>query len=355
MDTAGYRAKALAMLAFFLCFVCVSRSGVSTTFTEVDVKCPICGNAFEASVVTSTNTFGGQDTDFLERAMGFQPILIYPITCSKCYYTGHQSDFGEGVEIAEEDKARIRKGLKPLVEIKGDSKPEDIPAWARYDIPAWARYDLLAQRLKLMGEEKEAIADAYLSASWAVRLAAFEEPPFDDETKSRVQELFEKRWKSYQHDETENPAEQVVLIGRQLKETAARSTGDERLMAGLAAVFLLREHGENAEVKDVLAIIKSVMPEEQFEALKKELTESIALERRFQKQAAELFEEVAGAEEDKESKAVLTYLCGEIHRRLENWEQARKSFDGASKMAGPEWLPELIEKQQKLLPPPKAE
>ena len=35
-----------------------------TTMRPVEFKCPNCGNRFRAEVLTSTNNFGGQRTDF---------------------------------------------------------------------------------------------------------------------------------------------------------------------------------------------------------------------------------------------------------------------------------------------------
>ena len=61
--------------ALVLCLV-LSADAHATTMDRVAVKCPVCDAKVAALSIMSTNNFGGVDRDFLERAVGSQPILI---------------------------------------------------------------------------------------------------------------------------------------------------------------------------------------------------------------------------------------------------------------------------------------
>ena len=70
-----------------------------TTLQQIDLQCPICENRFRSQAVVSTNSFGGKRTDFHERAAGTQPLPYLIHTCSRCGYSGSESDLTEEADV----------------------------------------------------------------------------------------------------------------------------------------------------------------------------------------------------------------------------------------------------------------
>jgi uncharacterized protein (DUF2225 family) len=101
-----------------------------TTFREVDLNCPCCGNRFESSTWGSTNTLGQETTDLYQYARGYQPLPLYIHTCDRCGYTGYRDDFQE-TEISEKVKELIKEKLTPL------AMDEEAFPGQRYECAAW--------------------------------------------------------------------------------------------------------------------------------------------------------------------------------------------------------------------------
>jgi uncharacterized protein (DUF2225 family) len=64
-----------------------------TTTMEHSFTCPLCGNAFDTQLITSTNSFGPLHSDFYREASGAQPICLFVHTCPDCGFTGFEGDF----------------------------------------------------------------------------------------------------------------------------------------------------------------------------------------------------------------------------------------------------------------------
>ena len=319
-------------------------AGATTQETRTFV-CPVCDDAFDAPVIRSTNNFGGQDRDFLTRARGAQPVLIAPITCPTCAYSGYEDDFRGDVRIPAEVKERIRQGeaLTPRMLIATEEE--------RTFIPAWARYDLVAQTYALRGKDYKTLAEQFLSASWAVRLADDTLPALDAPTREALTEWVKAYWNDAAPLYETNASQLEVVVGRAFARKAETAQGRERLMAALAAVTVLRPHGENTEVLRVLRMLRGVMQPEAYAALNLAVSDSVARERAFQARAAALFENAVGTVANKQEKAVATYLCGELHRRLEHWDEARKFLDKCLRLKDcPAWLAEYARQQKARLP-----
>ncbi|MHC4168209.1 MAG: DUF2225 domain-containing protein [Planctomycetota bacterium] len=315
----------------------------ATTKRKSQFTCPVCENRFDGFVLSSTNTFGGQDRDFLTRARGDQPVLIYPKTCPECFYSGYPADFKSVSEVVKEQI--LRKGaLKPMHPISKEAES--------YEIPASVRYDLIAQTYRLIAKPEKTIAHQFLSASWATRMESA--LPLVISGKEVVTKL--RRWKRDQSKakaaaRRENPVLLQIQNARDYVETAKSSEGEVQLIAVLAAIETFRLYGENTEAENALPILNKIMPETQFSEFEKHLNESIARERHFQRKALLLFERVVQTEEDEKEKACLTYLCGELHRRLENWDKSRKYYIQCLQIEGrPSWLEKLVREQRELLP-----
>jgi hypothetical protein len=336
----------------------------------VEIVCPVCDTQFEASVLMSTNTFGGEDRDLLERAWGAQPVLIYPVTCPGCFYSGYTDDFGSEVKIARNVKELIleNKVLKPIVAI---SAGPDL-----LGTQAWVKYDLIAQTYQLLGKDGKTIADQFLRASWAVRVKEPFLPSLAAATAKKVREVIQNNWDREEALKGRNPALYEIALGKEFARKAQASDGNTGMLNALAAIELLRSHGENTAVEEVVPILKTVMAVEQYAELERGLRESISCERHFQTKAVALFEKVIETgevkqekerweyvvldsvsfkvieEEEKPQKAILTYLCGELHRRSEHWGKARYFYEKCAKMENlPEWLGRYVKEQKELLPP----
>jgi uncharacterized protein (DUF2225 family) len=321
-------------------FLVLSLTVQATTMKKIELDCPACDSKITAFTLMSTNTFGGQDSDFLSRASGDQPILIYPITCSACFYSGFQSDFDKAVKLTDEVKKKIKeeKVLVPCEKINEGEK-----------MPAWMKYDLIAQTYKLL--RKDGIAWIYIRASWAVRLSFYPIEYLDEKISAKAQEWSEANWLGDETDEKKNRAQSEVDIGMKYHEKAKTLKGDEQMYAEIVAILFLRPHGENTAVTETLGTIKKIMPEEQYNKFEKALTESISRERGFQKKAVALLEESLKTAEDNATKANEVYICGELNRRLENFSKAIKYYQDALKVKDcPDGLNDLIKEQIKLLP-----
>ena len=333
----------ILLAAIFLMAAAAPAS--ATTVEPVAQTCPACASKFEAMVIMSTNNFGGQDRDFLTRAGGNQPVLIYPVTCPNCYYSGYDRDFSPKTRLPDDLKDEITSGkaLKPLVPIEKDVQS--------HDIPAWVRYDLIAQTCALRGRDYETLANQYLSASWAVRLDTDPLSGVDEPVLNKVQAWVKENWDAELARQADNLSQNEILQAKAFAEKARAAEGQPRMLAALAAVQMLRDHGENTDVLCLLPLLQPLMEKQQYAELSRALLESIYRERSFQTRAVALLENAARLEKDAKKRSTLLYLCAELHRRLENWDQARSFFqDCAQSKAAPDWLPTYVKEQQALLP-----
>lgn len=315
----------------------------ATTKALVKFTCPICENKFESYVVLSTNNLGGQDSDFLSRARGDQPILLAPITCPICFYSGYRIDFDSDKKISKRVIEKIRNGkvLKPLVNISSTTKS--------YEIPGWVRYDLIAQTYKVLNKSKESIAEQFLAGSWAVRLETEPLEYLDKSTKNEIMKIIsigEER----SRNGIFNPVEEKISLAEEFEKKSNETKGNISTNYALAALILFRAHGENTKVEHLLRVLESRMEKNKFKEFYEYVIDSINRERYFQQNAVTLIELII-EEKKQEEKAIFTYLCGELYRRLGNWNRARDFFNKALELKDPpEWLPDLIKKQKKLLP-----
>jgi uncharacterized protein (DUF2225 family) len=323
---------------FFLAILFAAEKAWPTTTAPITVKCPVCGEKIDAKEVMSTNSFGGMDTDLLHRARGTQPLLIFPLVCTLCYYAGFQDDFNEKVTISEDFKKKMHNELKPPLPIRKDEKS--------FQVPAWVRYDLIAQRLNLAGKPAEDLANMYIRCVWAVRLEAdLSEMNFTKADYDRIEALVKQQgWE--QTDQQENDAEYEVELGLRLSGYVASAPEKDQRLVGLAAVRLLREHGENIPAIEALNHLKCVIPETQYKKIEKQLLDSIHLERSYQEKVLNLLEKIV-KNEKQENRGVLLYLCGEINRRWGRIPEAMAWYDQAATVGGPEDFVDLVKKQRK--------
>lgn len=121
-----------------------------TRIYHFQLRCPCCQRKFESRAWLSTNTAGGQATDFHIRAVGAQPLPLEIHTCPFCGFSGREDDYQRRMDPALRKK--IRERLTPLM------TKEEILAERRYEYAAWIA--------EWSGAPVATIADRYLRAAW---------------------------------------------------------------------------------------------------------------------------------------------------------------------------------------------
>ena len=327
----------------------------ATTMREEEVTCPVCDVAFKAYRISSTNSFGGQDTDFCVHARGTPPGPYTVWTCPKCYYSNFAGSFEAGV--SEESKEKILAELTPPWPIKEDMSQKDIPGWVKFD--------LLATVARWEGANEANVAGVYLQASWAARLelercfqplyedahtrGAFEDRDdvldligtvlYQDEAlRPRLEGFSEKvrgLWQEVSGGDLRsmNPKDLDMKVAQALLAEVA--TGElspvDSALQEFEAAALYRARGENGLAVPMLQRLQeSEVLFPPFRAVSRNMLESIEIERRFQREALETVEEAIekGLLKD-EALAVHQYLAGELLRRLEEPERAASWYQSA--------------------------
>ncbi len=306
----------------------------ATTFKEIEVQCPLDGTALRAKVINSTNNFGGQDRDFFRQA---EPFMLTATTCPTCLYSGTTADFqagpdGGGPEISDAVRRAVLE-RHALVVPDGGSIEEP-----------WVRLALAAQVADLRGDSPEDLGWARLQVSWAVRITdeTLQPKPFDDPAFLAIR----KR--------PENPAMLDLESAAWLTDPKRGALTRDR--ATLAA-SLLRVHGEHEALLALMPKLRAVMDPKTWPAQEAALRKSIERERDYQRQAQQAFEAALASgtpPANPEAPAVLTYLVGELSRRLGDDAKARLWLTRAPTISGaPAFLATYAKEQLARLPAAK--
>ena len=126
-----------------------------TTTTEYRFTCPLCGNMFNAQLITSTNSFGPLHSDFYREASGEQPICLFVHTCTNCGYTGFEGDFEPQAFSAEFGKL-VADNITP--EVKG------------HQIDVNGNYYLAALCAQWRGASAQELGRIYHMGAWCCRM-----------------------------------------------------------------------------------------------------------------------------------------------------------------------------------------
>lgn len=328
------RRSPLAPLALTLLAVLNGVGAVgATTTARVEVACPVCLATFTARQLMSSNSFGGQDTDFMTRARGHQPLLIAPILCLKCGYAGFLDEF---TQVGTPDQAgpTLPEALKKaILEEKRLTPRQPLPASGSYEeVPVWVRYDLIAQVYALRGAEPRSVARQYQNAAWVFR----HRPEvylhtLDDDQRAALQKALDEAFKGREGEINDkhdgNQATFEVEVAEGLLAAAKAEGAPADLGARLGAFLLLRLHGENASARAALDLVKPLLKPEQAADLEEHFTQDLALEREFQAKAAAGLVQAAETAAHPGEKAAMRYHAGELYRRLEQYDKARALFD----------------------------
>jgi len=325
------------LVASLLAFAAVSKqSAHATTLIQVEGQCPVCGRKLVVHKIASTNNFGGRDRDFCEHAAGEQPLMVTAHTCHHCLFSGYPEDFSR--EIRPEVKELILGGgaLQPAGDL---SRP-------------WVRHDLIAQRLVLEGAPAETLGEQYLQTSWAVRLdprGALGERAAglssDDHAWFRLQLLGGKF--VVQDGKDRAAIEMAEAASSHLAELPI----DRARTAALISARLLRARGENPILLALLPRLQHPFRPEEWQPIEQDIRGSIHIERRYQRLALGAFRRALSQPDSLsgERRAVLTYLSGELLRRLGDNEGAGHMFDEASAKEGaPDWVRQWSREQRGL-------
>ncbi|HMK47803.1 MAG TPA: DUF2225 domain-containing protein [Methanocella sp.] len=85
-----------------------------TTLQTHRFTCPLCGNMFDSTIITSTNTTGPMHSDMYREASGAQPICFFTHTCNNCGYSGFDGDF-QPQPFSTEFRRRVTENITPEV------------------------------------------------------------------------------------------------------------------------------------------------------------------------------------------------------------------------------------------------
>jgi uncharacterized protein (DUF2225 family) len=168
-----------------------------TTLRRIELTCPVCANTFASEAVLSTNSFGGKQTDFHERAAGAQPLPYLIHVCSRCGYAGGEHDFGDEAEVSPLLREFVWDELAPKVAGRGISGSE--------------KYECAAKVALWQGAEPRRIGDLYLRAAWC----CVDEGDVEAERYFRRHAawMFEDALASYDGVEREERAVLTYLVG----------------------------------------------------------------------------------------------------------------------------------------------
>jgi len=123
-----------------------------TTLTDIELACPVCEATFRSHAVASTNSFGGKRTDFHTRAAGTQPLPYFVHTCSRCGYSGTESDFGEEADVSPMLRERVWSELAPQIGGRPMTGSE--------------KYEAASKVAEWQGAEPRQLGEIFLRAAW---------------------------------------------------------------------------------------------------------------------------------------------------------------------------------------------
>ena len=194
------------LIIFGLPAVILATSSVTKEYT-----CPLDETKFEGSVVVSTNTFGGWDSDFCSYAIGDSPLGFYVQTCPKCLFSAGKDFFEYNAKLTDEEKKKLYEKLVPEVlhRLMIPSKPGKLTKIDKYDLAVKCSEVLYDKEIDQVG--------MLFNASWYARhevvsdlvapmARGLSKPP------KEVQEEVEKKLKQMNIDEKEGMVFAPIII-----------------------------------------------------------------------------------------------------------------------------------------------
>lgn len=291
--------------------------------TRYPLDCPVCGQNFVTVACTQSNTRGGIDRDLFARALGPQPEFYRISTCPRCGYSGYDTDFDPRLVLPPDVKSRILQD--PKLPLPADFGPESDPR----ELDASVRYELAIRCYTWRQKPDEALAWLNLRAAWVARDAGAVLPR--DDRFARVMSYIER------YRPPLEPGGNQLDVEMQLATRVAEALalGDfnryQRPYVELALALILRRHGENRQAAPMLEHLagETVFEAPMIDAIDR-MRASIAVERRYQRQAADHFERALLAESiEPANRGAACYLLGETYRRLGRDAEAARWLSAA--------------------------
>ena len=178
-----------------------------TTLRPIDLRCPICTNVFTSRAVESTDSLGGEATDFRPRSVGIQPLPYLVHRCERCGYAGTEDQFSEEAQLSSRLEGRVWDELAPRLGLGSPTGSE--------------KYEFAAKVATWRSECPRRVADLWLRAAWC----ATDEDDVEAERYFRRHAVraYEEALASYDGVDREDRAIVTYLVGE-----LWRRIGDER-------------------------------------------------------------------------------------------------------------------------------
>ena len=276
-----------------------------TTLQQIELTCPVCETRFRSQAVVATNSFGGKRTDFHERAAGTQPLPYLVHLCARCGYAGSEKDFTDEAEITPTVREHVWNELAPSLHrslqwhrAHGTGGGAGLPGGAS---PESGSKSGSSNSGRLLGG---ALGGLLGGGSGGTGNAS------------------NAHGQSQAHGQPQAPSQ-----GQPLSASASSSSSAVAPMAQVpgsekyeAAAKVAEWAGaEPRQVADLLLRAAWCCVDEG----------DVEAERYFRRRAAWAFEQALSAYDGvaREERAVLTYLVGELWRRVGDGRQARSWFE----------------------------
>lgn len=306
--------------------VLMSTAVPAATGHTVEVKCPVCATVVEATLLLTSDSEGGVDRDMMEWSRGGVPLFLQPVTCPTCTFSADRaSGFQVAVPYAVLQKLEARKmpTFEPIIPNSRERERYAEGLESRQTVPVWLRLRLLAEQMEWSSAPAVQRASAWQQVAWSTRL---ELNPFSGPLEQVPDEDFVRLFKRLEAPDS-NQAVEEVKLGRELLQEHMGLHGEKAKRALVLGGFLLRRHGEFAELEANYSSIESILGPR----FRRDLSQSVAHERLFLKLSLVVLEEemLPSPGPDDPPPPVLDYLAGEMHRRLGQSVEARQFYQRA--------------------------
>jgi uncharacterized protein (DUF2225 family) len=124
-----------------------------TTLRAIQFRCPVCTMQFTSRAVDSTDSLGGEQTDFHTRAVtDLQPLPYLVHLCPRCGYAGTEDGFSEDATVDRDIEDRVWNELAPKLD-------GDTPIGSE-------KYEFAAKIATWRGESPRRVGELWLRAAW---------------------------------------------------------------------------------------------------------------------------------------------------------------------------------------------
>ena len=285
-----------------------------TFFVTKETSCPLCNNSVTVCNILSTNSFGGQDSDFRSHPVGADPLHFAIAMCKACGYSDYGNHFSER-QLSDELKQRIRAALIPFAIDKRD---------ALYSTNA-AKYFW-----NLQSEKKKQRATEVLN-----RVTSNKRDTVKTDRGTKPDWLLEAQTSASDKNGTLNTDKGTNLerlVDDQMSASEIRDTcnTDTEPWDFFRTVFIASDAYTNAAL---IATLRGAPAKEIAHLYLRAAwcctdKQDIEGERTSRKAAIKYFERaLENNEVDAQQKPVITYLVGELCRRIGDASAARTWFD----------------------------